>query len=402
MKILILTPQLPYPPIQGTSLRNFNIIRGLAQNHEITLLTFVESDDQPFGPLIDLCEEIVTVPEPPGRTIGLRLWQMVSTRHPDMAHRLASFSFDVMLDDLLRENQFDIVQIEAIELAQSIQLIKEISPDSKIVFDNHNAESALQASALQTDMRNPKRWGAAAYSWVQVRRLRKFEAWACTQADWVTVVSSADKSSIKVLTHSDDRITSIPNTIDVGEHEQAAEIIEFDMVYMGKMDYRPNIDAVLWFADEMFPLIRQQHPNATFAIVGQKPHARLDRLREIPGITITGRVDEVAPYIHGAKVHVMPLRMGSGTRLKLIQTLAAGKPLVSTQVGYEGFPVEDGVHLVSADTAPDFAVAVSTLLSHPDQATALGANGNAFAQQYDWRVVVPKFEEIYLKISNNQ
>jgi glycosyltransferase involved in cell wall biosynthesis len=399
MKVLLLTPQLPYPPHQGTSLRNFHIIRGLAQTCEVSLLSFLEpgqsvaADD--IGPLAELCQRIETVPVPQ-RTMGKRLQQLVATRRPDMAHRLFSQAFTIRLLQMLQADDYDIVQIEGIELVRYLPVIRQGSPRSKIVFDDHNAETELQRRNFLTDLRQPRRWVAAGYSAEQVRRLRKFERWACQQADWVTAVSQPDKAHLQQLIKGKTPITVIPNSLDVMQFQlEEAEVIPSDIVFSGKMDYRPNVDAVLWFVDEVWPKIRAERPSTTFTIVGQKPHARLERLKSEPGITLTGWVDRIEPYLAGAKVFVLPFRVGSGTRLKLIEAMAAGKALVSTAVGAEGFPVEHNRELLLVDEAEGMGTAVLHLLNQPEERQRLGQAAQQFAQQYDWRVVVPKFLKIY-------
>lgn len=407
MKILILTPQLPYPPHQGTSLRNYHIIRGLAARHEISLLSFLESnqqdDVQSIAPLLDLCTAVHTVPVP-ARSTKKRLNQLVTTRRPDMEHRLHSTHFHIKLKQLLSATQFDIVQIEGIELARTIDIIRVVSPVSRIVFDDHNAETELQRRALQADRGNPRRWVAASYSRVQVARLARFEAWACGAADWVTAVSEQDKISLTTLfpeLHTS--ITVIPNCIDVKQYQisQDAAAFDFDLVFSGKMDYRPNVDAVLWFADNVWPLVIAERPLTTWAIVGQKPHSRLERLESLPSVTITGWVDSVQPYLAGAKVYIMPFRVGSGTRLKLIEAMAAGKAIVSTPMGAEGFPVQDQQELLLAVTPDEMATAVNHLLANPEERKRLGKTAQALANQYDWRRVVPKFEAIYQELTQH-
>ncbi|MBK8901754.1 MAG: glycosyltransferase [Anaerolineaceae bacterium] len=402
MKVLLLTPQLPYPPHQGTSLRNFHIIRGLAQACEVSLLSFLElgqsmAADQ-IAPLAGLCQRIETVPVPQ-RTMGKRLYQLLATRRPDMAHRLFSPAFNVRLLQMLQAVSYDIVQIEGIELARYLPVIRHGSPRSKIVFDDHNAETELQRRNFLTDLRQPLRWVAAAYSAAQVRRLRRFERWVCQQADWVTAVSHPDKVHLEQLTNGRTPITVIPNSLDVPQFQlEEAEVIPSDIVFSGKMDYRPNVDAVLWFVDEVWPMVRRERPSTTFTIVGQKPHVRLDRLKNEPGITLTGWVERVEPYLAGAKVFVLPFRVGSGTRLKLIEAMAAGKAVVSTAVGAEGFPVENNREIRLVDEAEGFGTAVLHLLNHPQERQRLGQAAQQFAQNYDWRVVVPQFLQIYREL----
>ena len=397
MKLLLLTPQLPYPPQQGTSLRNYHILRGLAGRHALSLLSFVEPD-QPLtadSPLHALCRRIVTVPVPQ-RSGRQRLWRLLVDSRPDMAHRLQSDAFDAALRGLLAEEAFDVVQIEGIELARALPLIRQASPASRILFDDHNAEAELQYRNFLTDLRQPRRWPAAAYSLVQTGRLRRFERRTCQAADWVSVVSPADRAHLCRLLPALEPLV-VPNSIDVTQYQVAVtdDTPRFDVVFIGKMDYRPNIDAALWFGREIWPRVLRARPGSTWAVVGQKPHARLAWLGELPGVTVTGRVAEVQPYLAGAAVFVMPFRAGSGTRLKFIEAMAAGKAIVSTTVGAEGFPVGHGREVLLVDEPAAFAAAVVGLLSRPGERARLGHAARQFAAGYDWRAVVPLFETLW-------
>jgi len=401
-KILLLTPQTPYPPQQGTSLRNYNILRGLLTNHEVDLLTFGPSGR---GPLVESnlakCDQIKVVSYP-GRTSLDRLVRLVTDRRPDIAHRLHSSTFDLELGRLLLNSSqnnlvpYDIVQVEGLELARAMPVIRKYSPTSRLVFDSHNAESELQRRSFQADLSNPKRWPAAGYSFVQKGRLRKYEAWACATADWVTVVSEQDRAKLLEIAPTS-TITVVPNCIDVAAYgtEPETRIDDISLVFTGKMDYRPNVDAVLWFAEEIWPLINQQVPGVTWAVVGQQPHPRLRSLSSQAGITITGWVEDVLPYISAASVFIMPFRVGSGTRLKLIEAMAAGKAIVSTQVGVEGFDVQHNKQILIADEPAAFARAVLSLLGNDAERQRLGKAAQQYAQQFDWRQIVPRFDKIY-------
>jgi glycosyltransferase involved in cell wall biosynthesis len=409
MKILILTPQLPYPPQQGASLRNYHIIRGLGERHEITLLSFLEDGQTTspavIAPLLKLCARIVTMPVP-RRPWRRRLGQSLFSRRADMAHRLDTPAFAALLRRHLSEDSFDIVQIEGLELAQAIRFIRVVSPYSKIVFDNHNAETELQRRTFLADLSQPHRWLAAGYSWLQISRLRRFERWACRQADWITAVSENDRQHLENISRSHNRhvpITVVPNCLDVQQYQNLplpGASCHYDLLFSGKMDYRPNVDAVLWFADHIWPFVRRQRPSTTWAVVGQKPHPRLDRLYSVDGITITGWVESIQPYLAGATVYIMPFRIGSGTRLKLIEAMAAGKAITSTPIGAEGFPVQHNQELLLAKTAGEFASTLLFLLAHPEERQRLGAAARQFAWQYDWRRVIPKFDEIYRNLKS--
>lgn len=399
MRLLLLTPQLPYPAHQGTSLRNFNLIAQLAKRHRVCLLTFLEPDQclDDAQPLLDLCEWVDTVPVP-RRSNATRLRQMLTTRRPDMAWRLYSSVFRDRLAERLAETPFDVVQIEGIELAPYLSTIEESPPRPLIVYEDHNAEWVLQKRACLTDLHIPLRWPAAAYSFVQWMRLKRYEANVCRRADRVVAVSEADREAILAVA-PDAIVTVVPNGVDLDEHTSyQGPTIPYDLVFTGKMDYRPNVDAALWLGREVWPLIHSQRPDTRLAIVGQRPHPRLEPLRKDANIVITGWVPDVRPYIAGATVFVAPLRVGGGTRLKLLQAMVMGAAVVATSLGAEGFAVRHGRELLLADTAQEFAQAVLGLLEDPERRAQLGQAAHRFVSEtYGWDALVPQIEKLYAK-----
>ncbi len=396
MNLLLLPPQRPFPPHQGTTIRNYNLTVELSRRHRVSILTFLEPD-QPLadGPLQDICHYLETMPSP-GRSLGTRLRQMLTTTRPDMSWRLWSPQFNRRLTALLRQNAFDVVQIEGIEMAPYLPTIKQHAPRAKIIYDDHNAEWLLQKRNFTTDVKNPRRWPAAAYSFIQTIRLKKYERQICRQADGVVAVSRADREAIRQLDPSLN-ITLVPNGVNLASHNPAPpEVIPVDLVFTGKMDYRPNIDAMLWFGQTVLPLIQAKRPATTLAIVGQRPHPRLNSLKANPHIVITGYVDDVQPYIAGAQVYVAPFRVGGGTRLKILEAMAMHKAIVSTTVGAEGYPVTSGQELVLADTAADTAQTILHLLNTPAARHQLGEAAYRFvAEHYTWEMLVPTFETLY-------
>lgn len=397
MRILFLTPQFPYPPHQGTSLRNYHLIARLARRHRVCLLSLREPEQSMDDAVVlsDLCEWVESVLVPT-RSGALRLRQMLTSRLPDMAWRLWSPAFQECLRRRLAESAYDVVQVEGIELARYLSLIEAARPRPLIVYDDHNAEWLLQKRACLADLRILRRWPAALYSLVQWQRLKTFEADACRRADRVVVASEADRRAVQAIAPQVAPHV-VPNGVDLAEYTHYQGPVErYDLVFTGKMDYRPNIDAMLWFCQQVLPLIRQRRPETSLAIVGQRPHARLAPLRSLPRVTVTGWVPDIRPYLAGATLYVAPLRVGGGTRLKLLQAMAMGVPVVTTTLGAEGFPVQHDEHLLLADTPEQFALAVLDLLDDAARRARLATAAQKFVRAaYSWEALVPQLEALY-------
>jgi glycosyltransferase involved in cell wall biosynthesis len=422
MNILFLTPQLPYPPRQGTTIRNFNLILHLAAQHTIDLLTFLAPGEQlaDDSPLHTYCRRVAAV-EQPRRTTLRRAADTLTTLTPDMGLRLESPAMWDLVSQWTAETAYDIVQVEGIELAQYGMRVAgrrggaarksslDEPPRPALVFDNHNCEYLLQQRNAFTDLRRPRRWPAAGYSLAQWQKLRRYEAAVLRAADATVAVSEADREAMQQIA-PDAPITVVSNGIDLELYRPAAtaapgaqnaeDLGAPKLVFTGKMDYRPNIDAALWFAHEVLPLVVAAEPRALFQLVGMNPHARLDELRSNPNVQITGAVPDTRPYIAAAAVYVIPMRVGGGTRFKALEAMACGKAIVSTSLGIEGIPVHNEQQLLLADSAEDFAAAILRLVADLRRDAALqqrlGAEARAFVEQhYGWRTIIPKLQVVY-------
>ncbi|MCP4542500.1 MAG: glycosyltransferase [Chloroflexi bacterium] len=400
MKVLFLTPQMPYPPRQGAALRNWGLISGLAARHEVSVLSFFtpEQTPEPVDAMREICH-VETVPFP-SRTIRARLRDMLTTRQSDLALRLESEPYARRLADWLANEPFDVVQIGGIEMAPYLDVLDAARPRPLVVFDNLNCEYLLQKRAFLTDLRAPARWPGAAYSFVQWQRLRRYEAQVCRRADRVLAVSDVDAKMLRELVPGLD-VTVVPNGVDTQAYQPKSpdpdlQIPENSLVFTGTMDFRPNVDAILWFAQKVLPRVQAEVPDVHLFVVGQRPHRRLAGLQDNPAITLTGWVKDTRPYIAAAAVYVAPLRIGGGTRLKLLEAMAIGRPVVATRLGAEGYPVTDGHEMSLADTPTNFAASVVTLLRAPERRIELGQIARAFVEhQYDWHAIVPRVEAVY-------
>ncbi|MFN8373896.1 MAG: glycosyltransferase [Anaerolineae bacterium] len=399
MRILMMTGSLPYPPQQGGALRSFGILHGLHQaGHEIVLLSFYDGTvDIASTPLAEYCTRVETVPTPQ-RTMKQRLRDLALSGHPDIARRLYSNPFAQLLQNILREQPIDLVQAEGLEMACYLPLAKRSKPDVRLCYDAFNAEYSLQQTMGRIDSGELRRLPATVYSMLQAPRIMRFEQEICRKSDLVIAVSSEDAADLHKLT-PEKHIPVVPNGIFVEQYEHPGEQLELGenaLLFTGTMDYRPNVDAMLWFVSSVLPLIRNSIPDAQLYIVGQKPHPRLTGLRDTRGIHITGRVASVQPYLHSTSVYVAPLRMGGGTRLKIMEAMASGCAIVATSIGASGLHNDAKRAMLIADSAVEMANAVVRLLEDPDRRKELGETAHKYVKAYyDWSVLIPQLLTIY-------
>ncbi len=402
MDILFLTAQLPEPPHAGGTLRTNGLFRAVhAAGHAVHVLAFGTSDQLRINrPALDEFCASVEVVSPPQRSNLRRLRDVLLSNVADMQQRYASPAYAAKLTDLLRRQSYDLIQIESLEMATYLPVLTREAPDTPLIYDSFNAEYDLQRTIYEAERGSlhPRRVIGALYSLVQWRRLTQFERMVCQRVAHVIAVSEADAEAFHRLA-PEACVSVVPNGIDTAKYvtrDSSLDLGEHALVFTGTMNYRPNVDAALWFAEEILDSVRARVPDAKFFVVGSHPHPRLDALRERDGVQITGWVPDVNPFLQAAAVYVVPMRMGSGTRLKVLQAMAAGQAVVATRMGAQGLHVTDGHELRLADTAQDFARAVIDLLEHPDRRATLGANGAQYVRDhYDWAVIAPRLLAVY-------
>jgi sugar transferase (PEP-CTERM/EpsH1 system associated) len=394
MRVLVLAPQVPWPPRQGTAIRNFHLVRLLAEQHDITLLAFGDPG-RGAGPLAAAGVEVIAVAPPPARPMGRRFRDLLSDPVPDLARRLESAAMWSELD-ALADRGFDVVQIEGFEMAPFGLSVPHVGRPPRRIYDAHNAEWLLQERAWQADVRRPGAWAGAGYSLAQTRKIRRYEAQLLTAVDATIAVSEADAAALQPLAPSA-TICVVPNGVDTEYYSPADAAAEEDdlCVFTGKMDFRPNVDAMAWFAREVWPRVRAVRPSARLAIVGRDPAPTVQGLVG-SGIEVTGAVEDVRPWLSRAAVAVVPLRIGGGTRLKVLEAMAMGKAIAATRLGVEGLAVGDGIEASLADSAADLAAAILALQADPAARRRLGAAARQRVESaYRWEQLVPAIEALY-------
>jgi glycosyltransferase involved in cell wall biosynthesis len=411
VKILVLAPQWPDPPRQGAAIRNLHILLYLAQRHEVTLLTFLPSEEIERSRIEAVCAHAEELPMP-ARSKAERLKTLLDSPLPDMAWRLHSEQMRELVREVCSKTAFDAIHVEGIEMAPYGLLALSVQSPStrkrvpevqgRFTYDAHNAEYLLQRRAFTTDLVHVDSWPKALYSLVQWWRLRRLERQVCLSSKHVIAVSKNDKVALARLAREvEERITVLPHGVDTEYWSREAGFAPMSLpadslVFDGTMDFRPNVDAAAWFVKEVWPSVKAERPNARFFIVGRNPAPKVQALANEPGVTVTGAVDDPRPWVAGATVYVVPMRIGGGVRLKVLQAMAMGCAIVSTPMGAEGIDVQDWREMVMARSARQFAQATLSLLTDPGRRSSLGEAARArIVQHYTWEKLLTGLDTIY-------
>jgi glycosyltransferase involved in cell wall biosynthesis len=304
--------------------------------------------------------------------------------------RYRSRRFAALLRECLASGGYDLVQAEYSFMGA---YRRDVAADTPWVLDEHNVEFRLNETLVDVETS----WYYRAYGRRESRLRRSEELAACRLADHVLTVSSDDAALLRTA-EPGLAISIVPNGVDVDAHEPASPETGGlgRLVFIGKMDYRPNVQAVRWFCSEVLPLVRRRHADVSLEIVGANPTQVVRDLGSIDGVTVAGGVPDTRPHLRAAQVVVIPLHAGSGTRLKVLEAFAAGKAVVSTRLGAEGLEVAHDRELLLADVPGDFAAAVGRALDDPGLRGRLGSAGRRLVEErYAWPRVVQRLEGVY-------
>jgi polysaccharide biosynthesis protein PslH len=406
MRILWLKSDLLLPLDKGGKLRTWHLMRHLARSHDITYLAFAEPG-QPAGDVEDMREvasrvETITRAEAPKGTLRFYAGAAMHVVDP-LPYAVAKYrsaAFRRRLRQLLNEQSFDLIVCDflfpAVNLPQRL-------PCPAVIF-THNVESEIWRRHAETQA---GALGRLLYG-MQHRRMLKYEGQTLRRFDGVLAVSDADRDSFARLYPgaAAEPVHVVPTGVDTDYFSPSpTSPLATDIVFTGSMDWLPNEDAMLHFCTHVLPLIRADEPGVRLSIVGRAPTPAVRKLMEDPdaGIHVTGRVDDVRPYMRDASVYVVPLRIGGGTRLKIFEAMAMGKAVVSTTVGAEGLPIVPGEHLLIADEPHTFARAVVRLMRDADRRERLGAAARALVvARYDWSAVAGSLEDALTRFAIGQ
>lgn len=393
MRILFLSSWFPYPPINGSKLRAFNLLRELSRRHEVTLLSFADQPDvNPAVPaLANMCRAVEVVEAKPfrPRSGGSRIGYLraaprsiVGTRSHEMERRigtrLAADSFDLLIAS----------QLAVASYADSWRGLP-------AVFEEVELGMLYEQFAQARSVLHRARYGL---TWIKHRRylarlLRSFRA--------CTVVSEPEREILSSAVPKHPPITVIPNGVDLAGCRDVHEIPHPNqLIFTGSFRYFANYDAMCWFVHEVYPLIRAHVPDVQLTSTGDPANRRVP---DAPNVVYTGHVEDVRPLVASAWISVAPVRVGGGTRMKILEAMALGTPVVATSKAAEGLDICHGIHLLIADTPHAFAEQVLHLLADHGLRLELSRNARSLVEaRYNWNMIGHRFEELLLAVAASE
>jgi polysaccharide biosynthesis protein PslH len=387
MKILWVKTDFLHPTTRGGQIRTLEMVRQLHRRHEVHYVAF---DDPAHPEGLERSTEYCAAAHPvrfdpvPKRSIrfGGQLVAGLFSPIPVAGMRWRSQAMREKVDGLLAEHRFDAKVCDFLFPSVNIGNLR-----GWTLFQ-HNVESVIWERHAESG----RTWAHRAYFGLQARRMFEWEKAVCRGASQVVAVSEVDERTMR-MRFGVERISSVPTGVDLGYFERPAiAAAENDLVFVGSMDWMPNIDGVRWFLDEVFPLIRAKKPDCRLAIVGRQPPPALIA-EQSAHVTVTGTVADVRPFLWHAPVSIVPLRIGGGTRLKIFEAMAAGTAVVSTTIGAEGLPVRHGETIRIADSAQGFAAECLEMLENREACERMAVEALGLLRaKFSWERVTHSFE----------
>lgn len=404
MRLLFLTQIIPYPPDSGPRIKTWHVLRYLAQKgHRVVLASYVRPDEETHVPALkQVCEQVYTIPMQRSRVRdAYYLLRSFLSGRPFLIERDDLPNMRFLVNRLLREETFDYALADQLTMTQFL-LNGKRGGKPRIIFDAHNA-----VWTIVERMKNSVPWFLKPLTHTEAKRVKRYEGFLTREFDHTLAVTEVDRRYLLEAVLKVDRsavaacaekIKVIPISIDT----QLLQPIQRNsgcknILTLGTLHYPPNADGIRWFIQEVFPRIRREDPQVNLVIVGKNPPRDFIQFAaENPqNVKVTGYVPDLKPYLEDAALLAIPVRAGSGMRVRILEALAEGMPVVTTTIGLEGIEAAPGEDVLVADTPTDFAEAVLNLLRDTALQNKLARNSRRLAEaQYDWRVVLKKLDEV--------
>jgi len=390
-RILFIAARLPYPLNDGWKIRTYHLLKGWKDaGASVDLISFSsdpESEDK-INCLKELCADIQFVHREKAYS-RKDLVKGLLFRIPFSVYNYQVTEMQRLVSEKISNTRYDIIQIEDVVMAQYLP----VQQKTLYLLDMHNVESHLLKRYSKWEHNLAKK----TYANLTAKKLKHYEKKACPMFDKVLVCSNEDKAILRSYGILSD-IEVLPNGVDCDYFKPIGKSETNDLVFVGSMDYHANVSGVIHFIQNILPLIWRKYPEVRLYIVGKNPPESVRGL-ENERIIVTGMVKDVRTYLQKAKVAVVPLLVGGGTRLKILEAMASGIPVVSTTVGAEGISGRNDEHFFLADDANQFAETVLTLLADQKKCNAVGtAARNLVESLYAWSSLTDKFNRsIFVK-----
>ncbi|MFO7639530.1 MAG: glycosyltransferase [bacterium] len=390
MRILSISHSVPVPPSDGGKIVVLNTARALAGlGHDLGLAA-ISVPGQDIPKTIGEGMPIWAFPARTAITVGGMVRTLLA-RKPYVLSKYQVLGFSGFLRRVAHDFRPDIIHVEFLAMAEfGCTLGREFG--LPVVLRSHNVDSVLMARFRDAQRNLAARWFAGH----EFRRLIRYERLTLPQCTSRVAITQSDARALEEIAGV--RVSAIPSGIDVPEYQpMAVPVVPGSVAYVASLDWMPNVDSATWFIAEVLPRIRAVVPNMVFHLVGRNPPQTLLQHDGRDSIVVTGAVDDVRPWIARTEVLVVPTRIGSGMRIKILEAMAMGKPVVTTRVGCEGIEgLVDGENVLIADTAGEFAAAASRLLGDREMRHRIGAAGRELVvARYQWQDVARQFEEVY-------
>jgi glycosyltransferase involved in cell wall biosynthesis len=393
LKILIVSAQFPYPPRSGFSTRVYQLARQLSARHEVTVLSYVLPHEREG--VAGLAEQmsvraVKRDAQSASRKRAVQALTMISLR-PYYCRDVYSRDMQSAIDDLCSAQQFDIIQVETSFLCDF-----RFPADARLVVDEHNIESEVFRRMCEGERSVSRR----AFNRIEYLRCRRFERTSWKRADACVVTSDRELPTVRACAPNTP-VATVPNSVDLAYFAPSDNVPEpHSVVFNGILTYRPNVDAVRYLIDDIWPLVRARHPDAKLTLIGRSDGVDT-RAMMAPGVELLGEVPDIRPYVHRAAIVAVPVRIGGGTRLKVVEGLAMGKPIVSTTLGCEGLAVRDGEHLLIGDDPAAFASRIFDVFENPQRSGDLGRAGRRLVEgRYSWDLAGERLEALYRRLTD--
>lgn len=412
MQILFLTQILPYPLDAGPKVKTWNVLRYLVnRGNQVTLVSFIRPEERPYlNAVMDLCTQVHTVEIHRSRLADIRYWlRSHFSGRPFLIERDDMQEMRSLITKLLASEKIDVIHADQLTMSQ-FALLEQTSSNSDglsnsipvRVFDAHNAVWTIVERMGQNAPIFLK-----AIAKLEADRIKNYEGMITTSFEHTLAVSESDSQALMeaAVAYNSDvipnhiPITIIPIAVNTHEIQPINRMAgSTNIITLGTLHYPPNADGIRWFIKEVFPIIKQQLPEATLTIIGKNPPNDFIQItRQKPeSITVTGYVPDLTPYLEEAGVMVVPVRAGGGMRVRILEAFARGMPVVTTTIGIEGIEACPGEEVLIVDEPTEFADAVVNLIKDDELQDKLASKGRKLAEtQYDWQVILKKMDKIY-------